>query len=41
MVFHGSLSDSKSSQISQNLLSYLLLWEFFKPALANGFSKEF
>ena len=50
MVFHKSLSDSKSPHVSRTLLSILanintytiilLLWEFFKPAIADGFPQE-
>ena len=42
--FHWSLSDCKSPQISRPLLSILLLFsffEFFTPALADGFPMEF
>ena len=65
MVFHWSLSDSKSPQVSRTRLRILavlsnaviwivstrlptsiiiiiiIFWEFFTPALADGFSLDF
>ena len=53
VVFHWSLRDSKSPQVFRNFLSilgylkkavfryHLLFFEFFTPALADGFSLEF
>ena len=45
MVFHWSLSDSKSPQVTRTLLNIIIIiiiiiCEFFKPALAEDLSLE-